>query len=214
MAGISAAGPVAAAPQTYSADPPWPSKAASRYALTIFALTLMVNILNETRRAALLQAVTADPAVAAVAASSPRTPAVAETPVAAETTTDRSAGSSTRLPIDEIAVSPEYFDVLDIDVVRGRGFTRTERTAEAGVAIVTDTVARRLWPTRDAVGQVGLLDVVLIVVVSVLVVFAVAHVAHHAGDGVARALSSRPRTVTSSRLTLRKVAGSKSMRSS
>ena len=48
--------------------------------------TLMVNILNETRRAALLQAVTADPSVAAVAASSPPTPAVVETPVAAETT--------------------------------------------------------------------------------------------------------------------------------
>ena len=59
-----------------------------------------------------------------------------------------------RLPIDQIAVSPELFDVLDIAVVRGRGFTPTERTAEAGVAIVTDTVARRLWPTRDAVGQV------------------------------------------------------------
>ena len=114
----------------------------------------MVNILNETRRAALLQAVTADPTVAAVAASSPRTPAVVETPVAAETTADRSADTSSRLPIGQIAVSPEYFDVLDIAVVRGRGFTPTERTAEAGVAIVTDTVARRLWPTRDAVGQV------------------------------------------------------------
>ncbi len=116
--------------------------------------TLMVNIVNEARRAALLQAVTADPTVAAVAASSPRTPAVVETPVAAETTAGRSADTSSRLPIDQIAVSPEYFDVLDIDVVSGRGFTQTERTAEAGVVIVTDIVARRLWPTRDAVGQV------------------------------------------------------------
>jgi predicted permease len=116
--------------------------------------TLMVNIVNETRRAALLQAVTADPTVAAVAASSLRTPAVVETPVAAETTADRSADTSSRLSIDEIAVSPEYFDVLEIAVVRGRGFTPTERTTEAGVAIVTDTVARRLWPTGDAVGQV------------------------------------------------------------
>ncbi len=116
--------------------------------------TLMVHILNETRRAALLQAVTADPAVAAVAASSLRTPAVIETPVAAETTADRSADTSSRLAIEQIAVSREYFDVLDIDVVRGRGFTQTERTAEASVVIVTDTVARQLWPTRDAVGQV------------------------------------------------------------
>jgi hypothetical protein len=44
--------------------------------------------------------------------------------------------------------------VLDITVVRGRRFTPTERTADAGVAIVTDAVARRLWPTRDAVVQV------------------------------------------------------------
>ena len=116
--------------------------------------TLMVNIVNEARRVALLQAVTADPTVTAVAASSLHTPAVVETPVAAETTAGSSADTSSRLPIDQIAVSPEYFDVLDIDVVSGRGFTQTERTAEAGVAIVTDTVARRLWPTRDAVGQV------------------------------------------------------------
>ena len=44
--------------------------------------------------------------------------------------------------------------MLDIDVVRGRGFTQAERTAEAGVVVVSETVARRLWPNRDAVGQV------------------------------------------------------------
>jgi predicted permease len=107
--------------------------------------TMMVYIVNESRRAALLQAVTAHPSVAAVAASSQRTLAVAET--------------SSRAPVDLIAVSPEYFDVLDIDVVRGRGFTQAERTAEAGVVVVTEMVARRFWPNRDAVGQLMRLEV-------------------------------------------------------
>jgi hypothetical protein len=116
--------------------------------------TLVVNIVNETRRAALLQAVTADPTVVAVAASSQRAQAVAETSVSAAVTTDTPAETSSRVPVDLIAVSADYFDVLDIDVIRGRGFTQAERTAEAGVVVVTETVARRFWPNRDAVGQV------------------------------------------------------------
>ena len=57
---MSAAGPVAAAPLTFSAQPPWPSKAASRYALTIFALTLMVNILDRSVIALLIPSIKAD----------------------------------------------------------------------------------------------------------------------------------------------------------
>ncbi len=51
-------------------------------------------------------------------------------------------------------VSPEYFSVLGIDLVRGRGFTQTERSASAAVAVVSESVARQLWPGLDAVGQV------------------------------------------------------------
>ena len=53
---------------------------------------------------------------------------------------------SSRLPVEQMSVSPEYFDVLDIDVVTGRGFTQAERTADAGVVVVSETIARRLWP--------------------------------------------------------------------
>jgi predicted permease len=115
--------------------------------------TVTVRIVNEPRRAALLQAVTAHPLVAAVAASSQPMRAVADTSVAAEAT----AGSLTEMssrPVDQMAVSPEYFEVLDIDVVSGRGFTAAERTAEAGVLVVSETAARRIWPNRNAVGQV------------------------------------------------------------
>jgi predicted permease len=121
--------------------------------------TVMVHIVNESRRAALLQAVMAHPSVAAVAASSQRTLAVADTSLSATLPTDRPAETSSRAPVDLIAVSPEYFTVLDIEVVRGRGFTQAERTAEAGVVVVTETVARRFWPNRDAVGRVMRLHV-------------------------------------------------------
>jgi predicted permease len=122
--------------------------------------TVMVTIANEPRRAALLQAVTAHPSVAAVAASSQPTPAVIETSVSTQSTAGRPLGpgeggaeTSSRLPVEQMAVSPEYFDVLDIDVVTGRGFTQTERAAEAGVVVVSEIIARRLWPNHNAVGQ-------------------------------------------------------------
>jgi ABC-type lipoprotein release transport system permease subunit len=51
-------------------------------------------------------------------------------------------------------VSPEYFDVLGIEVLRGRSFTPAERTPNAAVAVVSDSVARQLWPAGNAVGQV------------------------------------------------------------
>jgi len=115
--------------------------------------TVVVPILNESRRAVLLQAVTAHPAVVALAASSDKMRAVAEVPDSAEATA-RTASSPSLVRVDQIAASPEYFDVLGIDIVRGRGFTQAERGAEAGVVVVTETLARALWPNRDAVGQV------------------------------------------------------------
>ncbi len=51
-------------------------------------------------------------------------------------------------------VSPEYFKVLGIEVVRGRGFMATERTPDAGVVIVSEQTARRLWTNRDPVGRI------------------------------------------------------------
>ena len=115
--------------------------------------TVRVSIANEPRRAALLQAVTAHPMVAVVAASSRRpTRGVIDTSVS-----PAGAGPS-RLPVSRVAVSSEYFDVLGIDVVSGRGFTPAERTAEAGVVVVSETIARQLWPTGDGVGQVVRLE--------------------------------------------------------
>ena len=51
-------------------------------------------------------------------------------------------------------VSPELFGVLGIDLVRGRGLHRRRAQRERGVAVVSETAARELWPGVDAVGQV------------------------------------------------------------
>ena len=66
--------------------------------------------------------------------------------------------SSSTVPVDQLGVSSEYFEVLGIPVVSGRGFTPAERTAEAGVVVVSETIARQLWPNGDGVGQRVRLD--------------------------------------------------------
>jgi ABC-type antimicrobial peptide transport system permease subunit len=66
--------------------------------------------------------------------------------------------SGVKAPVAYGFVSPEYFSVLDIAVVRGRAFTPAERTPNLPVAIVSETTARTLWPNADAIGQVVRLD--------------------------------------------------------
>jgi ABC-type antimicrobial peptide transport system permease subunit len=61
------------------------------------------------------------------------------------------AGSVTA-PVTLKSVSGSYFDVLGIPMVRGRAFSPAERD-EQPVAIVSETVARTLWPGRDGVGE-------------------------------------------------------------
>src|SRR4030095_591646 len=58
------------------------------------------------------------------------------------------------MSVDHVAVSSEYFTVLGLDLVSGRGFAPAERTEKAGVVVVSESVARQLWPTGNGVGQV------------------------------------------------------------
>jgi predicted permease len=105
--------------------------------------TVVIQIANEPTRQAIVQAVTAEPAVAAVAASWPDAPRAAF----ADT-------SGAKTAVAYKFVSPEYFRVLDIAVVRGRVFTPVERRPNVAVAIVSETAARTLWPDAEPVGQV------------------------------------------------------------
>lgn len=49
-------------------------------------------------------------------------------------------------------VTPDYFDVMRIPVVRGRTFTTSDRADAPLVAVVNETMARKLWPGKEAVG--------------------------------------------------------------
>ena len=50
-------------------------------------------------------------------------------------------------------VSPGFFTMLGMPIVLGRGFTKEETQANAGVMVLTESTARRLWPGRDAIGK-------------------------------------------------------------
>jgi predicted permease len=52
-----------------------------------------------------------------------------------------------------VSVSTDYFKTLELPIVRGRAFTQSEVASNAPVAIVDETVARRLWPAGDPIGQ-------------------------------------------------------------
>jgi predicted permease len=106
--------------------------------------TINVNILNEQRRGTILDVVRSEPSIASFAASSPGVLG------------GRSAlagGAGGKSAVTYQFVSPEFFGVFDIDLVRGRGFTQTERSASDAVAVVSERVASELWPGVNAVGQ-------------------------------------------------------------
>jgi predicted permease len=51
------------------------------------------------------------------------------------------------------AVSPGYFGVMSIPVLRGREFTEADTTRGAGSVILSAETARQFWPGEDAVGR-------------------------------------------------------------
>ena len=107
--------------------------------------TMVIDIVNEPKRAAMIQAIASEPTIAAYAAVRPGMLAWPHAAVAA-------IGAS-RTPVSYRFVSPEYLDVFDIPVVRGRPFTAAERDHEQPVAIVSESIARQLWPNGSGVGE-------------------------------------------------------------
>ena len=62
-------------------------------------------------------------------------------------------GSGAKVGIEYNHVSPEYFSVVGIPIVRGRGFAQADARNNAAVVIVTESTARRLWPGDDPLGK-------------------------------------------------------------
>jgi predicted permease len=107
--------------------------------------TVLIQIVNEPTRAAMIQAIASEPAIAAYGAVRPGILAWPHPAMAAI--------GAARTPVGYKFVSPEYFEVFDIPIVRGRSFTAAERDGEHPVVIVTDATARQLWPGSGGVGE-------------------------------------------------------------
>ncbi len=55
--------------------------------------------------------------------------------------------------VDKPVVSPGYFRTMGIGLLSGRAFTDRDDSTAPGVAIISESVARRLWPAGDAIGK-------------------------------------------------------------
>jgi predicted permease len=51
------------------------------------------------------------------------------------------------------SVTPGHFDTMGIRLIRGRDFTRADRSGSRRVAVINETMARVLWPGEDPVGR-------------------------------------------------------------
>ena len=99
-------------------------------------------------RAAIAERLAADPTVERVAAAM-------KSPLAGPLESIGVVASATRLEriAGFTAVSPEYFPMFDIRVVRGRAFSAEEADQNAPVVVVSEATARLLWPNLDPIGQ-------------------------------------------------------------
>jgi predicted permease len=49
-------------------------------------------------------------------------------------------------------VGPEYFDTMEIEIVRGRPFEKADAERGSSIAIVNETMAARFWPNQNPIG--------------------------------------------------------------
>ena len=55
-------------------------------------------------------------------------------------------------PADEHIVTPEYFDMMGMRILRGRWLADTDRNGTLPVAVINEAMAERYWPNRDPLG--------------------------------------------------------------
>jgi predicted permease len=83
---------------------------------------------------------------------------VSRTPLSGNVTTTRVARADAPSTADAqqypyTYVSADFFKTMGIPLRRGREFTAMELATDAPVAVVSDALAQRLWPSEDAIGK-------------------------------------------------------------
>lgn len=69
-------------------------------------------------------------------------------------------GNLPYLEIDQRSATPEYFQAMEIPLVRGRFLTDADDASAALVAVVDANFTHRFWPHRDAIGQRVAIDTI------------------------------------------------------
>jgi predicted permease len=118
-----------------------------------YGLVSLVNT-DPKVRAMVATRLAAEPAVEGVAVASKPPMANGPLPTTRMTASVTSIVQNTGYTV----VSPEYFALFDIQIIRGRTFTPAEASTGATVALVSKATAAALWPGLDPLGQT--LDVV------------------------------------------------------
>jgi len=100
----------------------------------------------------LLRRIRAIPGVemAGITSDLPGTPPAVSTNLTIE---DMPLDPSKKLTAEAIRVSPDYFDILQAPLMRGRPFGEDDQADKPSVAIIDETTARRYLPNRDPIGR-------------------------------------------------------------
>ena len=114
--------------------------------------------ITESGRGRVVDALSSDPSVDRIVAAS-SVPMGGRVP-----TINASSDSGASISIAHNDVSPNYFEVLGIPLLRGRNFTADEATSEAPVTVLSRGAAARLFPGQDPLGKTIRLETPLRVV--------------------------------------------------
>src|SRR6185312_14071765 len=66
---------------------------------------------------------------------------------------DRPDESLQDLRAERLRMSPDYFNVLQASLLRGRSFTEDDEDGKPLVAVVDESTARKYWPSDDPLGR-------------------------------------------------------------
>lgn len=62
-------------------------------------------------------------------------------------------GPNESMSIDVAIITPGYFDVAGVPLLKGRGFTQQDDSAAAPAVVVNQRFAERFWPGQDPIGR-------------------------------------------------------------
>ena len=66
---------------------------------------------------------------------------------------DQASASDEPYGVEGAFIDERYFDAMGLRLLSGRGIEQSDRDEQRRVAVITETMARRYWPDREAIGR-------------------------------------------------------------